>query len=71
MTLIHKYVYADRPYEKASKSIINGTMRINDGARLYMGSIRDQLAWFGEEKLIRGEISPEMLVDPSYVQTVG
>lgn len=66
--LIHKYVYTDRPYEKAAPSIRNGAMRISPGAALGMGSIEDQLAWFREEGLV--ESSVETLVDPSYVETV-
>jgi NitT/TauT family transport system substrate-binding protein len=30
--LIHKYVYTSRPRRKAAPSIINGTMRLSDGA---------------------------------------
>ncbi len=66
--LIHKYVYTDRPYEKAAPSIRNGAMRISPGAALGMRSIEDQLAWFREEGLV--ESSAETLVDPSYVETV-
>jgi NitT/TauT family transport system substrate-binding protein len=67
--LIHKYVYADRPFEKAAKSIRNGAMRINEGARLYTASVKDQLAWFDSEGLVKGA-SFETLVDPSYVEMV-
>ena len=68
--LIHKYVYADQPYEKASRSIVNGAMRINAGAALNMDSIGDQLAWFKSEGLVKDEVSMEMLVDDSYVDTL-
>ena len=67
--LIHKYVYADRPYEKARGSIINGAMRINAGAKLNAGSVKDQLDWFKAEKLVKDSITYETLVDPSYVET--
>ncbi len=66
--LIHKYVYADRPYEKARTSIINGAMRINEGAAMNAASIRDQLEWFKAEKLVKDSITMETLVDPSYVK---
>ena len=68
--LIHKYVYADQPYEKASRSIVNGAMRINAGAALNMDSIGDQLSWFKSEGLVKDEVSMEMLVDDSYVDTL-
>ena len=67
--LIHKYVYTDRPRDKAAPSIINGTMRINEGARLNMASIGDQLAWFQSEGLVDASITLDTLVDSSYVET--
>ncbi|MEM9796316.1 MAG: ABC transporter substrate-binding protein [Pseudomonadota bacterium] len=69
--LIHKYVYTDRPRDKAAPSIINGTMRINEGAALNMASVRDQLEWFQSEGLVDASITIDTLVDPSYVETVG
>ena len=65
--LIHKYVYADRPFEKAEPSIRNGAMRINQGARLNLASIKDQLDWFRSENLVDQAITLDTLVDPSYV----
>lgn len=68
--LIHKYVYADRPYEKARTSIINGAMRINEGAALNTTSVTDQLNWFKSEGLVKDGITLDTLVDSSYVQTL-
>ena len=67
--LIHKYVYTDRPREKAAPSIINGTMRINDGARLNTASVQDQLNWFQAEGLVDADITLDTFVDTSYVET--
>lgn len=67
--LIHKYVYTDRPREKAAPSIINGTMRINEGARLNTASVQDQLSWFQSEGLIDEDITLDTFVDTSYVET--
>ncbi|MCR9127875.1 MAG: ABC transporter substrate-binding protein [Rhodobacteraceae bacterium] len=69
--LIHKYVYTDRPREKAAPSIINGTMRINEGARLNTASLLDQLTWFQSEGLVGADITLDTLVDDSYVETFG
>ncbi|KIT16737.1 ABC transporter substrate-binding protein [Jannaschia aquimarina] len=69
--LIHKYVYTDRERERAAPSIINGTMRINEGAALNLASVRDQLEWFQSENLIDASITIEDLVDTTYVETVG
>lgn len=64
--LIHKYVYADRPYEKASKSIVNGAMRISPDASMNIASLQDQLDWFKAEKLVKDSITLDTLVDQSY-----
>jgi NitT/TauT family transport system substrate-binding protein len=69
--LIHKYVYADRPREKAAPSIINGTMRLNEGASLNVASLRDQLEWFQAEGLVDRDITLDTLLDTRYVDLVG
>ncbi len=69
--LIHKYVYTDRPRDKAAPSIINGTMRLNEGAALNVASIADQLGWFQSEGLVDAGITLDTLVDGSYVDTLG
>ena len=69
--LIHKYVYTDRPREKAAPSIINGTMRLSEGAVLNMASVEDQLNWFRSEDLVDSAITIDQLVDTSYVDTTG
>ncbi|MBV1866801.1 MAG: ABC transporter substrate-binding protein [Marinosulfonomonas sp.] len=68
--LIHKYVYADRPREKAAPSIINGTMRLNEGAALNTASIQDQLSWYQSEGLVDGDITLDTVVDASYVKII-
>ena len=68
--LIHKYVYVDRPREKAAPSIINGTMRLNKGAALNITSVKDQLGWFQSEGLIDNDVTIDMLVDQSYVKII-
>ncbi len=65
--LVHKYVYADRPYEKAAPSIRNGAMRISQDAALNMDSVKDQLDWFISEKLVKDTITMDTLVDSSYI----
>ena len=67
--LIHKYVYASRPYEKAAPSIRNGAMRINQGAKLNVSNVKDQLQWFQSEGMISKDMTIEALVDTSFVKT--
>ncbi len=68
--LIHKYVYTDRPREKAAPSIINGTMRINSNSALNLASIEDQLKWFQDSDLVDSSITIDTLVDQSYVDII-
>ncbi len=49
--LIHKYVYASRPYEKAARGIKAGAVHMNAGAALDAGNIAAQLKWFQSQKL--------------------
>jgi NitT/TauT family transport system substrate-binding protein len=67
--LIHKYVYTSRPYEKAAPSIRNGAMRINQNAKLNVTNVKDQLSWFQSEGLVSKDITIDMLVDSSFVET--
>ena len=69
--LIHKYVYTDRPREKAAPSIINGTMRLNQGAALNIASVEDQINWFQSEGLVDADITIDQLVDGTYVELIG
>ena len=64
--LVHKYVYTDRPYEKAAPSIRNGAMRISANAALNLDSVKDQLDWFISEDLVKDSITMDTLVDTSY-----
>ena len=68
--LIHGYVYTDREYADARMPIINGAMRINEGAALNMSSVQDQVDWFKAEGLVDASASTDVLVDPSYVETL-
>lgn len=68
--MIHKYVYTDRPYDKADPAIRAGAMRVNPGAALNVASVADQLAWFKSESLVPGAASLETLIAPGFVQTL-
>ncbi len=66
--LIHKYVYADQPIEKAGPSIKNGAMRINKDAALNLTNVKDQLDWFKAEGLVSNDIAIDTLVNTDYVE---
>ena len=67
--LIHKYVYADRPYEKAAKSIQAGAIYVNEAARLDLGDVAKQLAWFQGEGLVAKGFGHRDIVDDRFVET--
>jgi NitT/TauT family transport system substrate-binding protein len=69
VALIHKYVYADQPIEKAGPSIRNGAMRVNKDAALNLTNIQDQLDWFKAEGLVKEDITIETLVNSNFVET--
>lgn len=71
VVLLHKYVYTDRALADAAKPIIEGTMRINEGAKMNVASIRDQLEWFQAEDLVGKDIPLDALIDTSFVEAVG
>jgi NitT/TauT family transport system substrate-binding protein len=67
--LIHKYVYTDRPYEKAAGPIKAGAMRLQPNGALNLSSVEHQLNWFKSEGLVDEAITLETLVDTSFVET--
>lgn len=67
--LIHKYVYIDRPYEKAAPPIQAGAMNLNDGARLHLSDVEAQMKWFQEQGLVSSSLTLEQLADGSFVET--
>ena len=69
VAMIHKYVYNDRPIEKADPAIRAGAMRMNENAKLNLESIEDQLEWFKSEKMVPETASMDNLVDTSFVET--
>ncbi|MDH3714558.1 MAG: ABC transporter substrate-binding protein [Gammaproteobacteria bacterium] len=67
--LIHKYVYTSRPYEKAAPSIKNGAMRLQPDMRLNLTNVKNQLAWFQSEGLVKNTVTIDQVVDTSFVDT--
>jgi NitT/TauT family transport system substrate-binding protein len=67
--IIHKYVYNDRPYEKAAPSIQAGAMYLNEGARLNLTDVEKQVNWFKDAKLVPESLTMEKMVDTRFVDT--
>ena len=68
--MIHEYVYAGMPLEKADPRIRAFGMRINENAALNLASVRDQLDWFKSEGLVPDGVSIGTLVDTRFVETI-
>lgn len=68
--IVHKYVESDAPFEQAKTNLVEGSMRINKGLSLSLNSVMEQLEWFKSEGMVKGNITPEMLFDTSYVKTI-
>lgn len=68
--LIHKYVYASRPREKAAPSIKAGAVYLNEGAALNVVDVERQLNWFKKHKLAPATLTLDQMVDTSFVKTI-
>lgn len=67
VNLIHKYVYASRPIEKAAPSIKAGAVYLNEGATLNVKDVQAQLEWFQKNKLAPASLTIEKMVDTALV----
>ena len=67
--IIHKYVYNDRPYEKAAPSIQAGAMYLNEGAALNKSDVAAQMKWFQDQGLVKSRLKVDQLVDDGFVRT--
>ncbi|MBI1621732.1 ABC transporter substrate-binding protein [Aquamicrobium zhengzhouense] len=68
--ICHKYVESDLPFEQAKNNLVEGSMRINSNLALSLNSVTEQLDWFKAEGMVKGNITPEMLFDTSYVDVI-
>lgn len=68
--LIHKYVYADQPYEKAAAGIKAGAVYINEGAALDVGDVRRQLEWFKAQGLVKSNMGYQDLIATGYADMI-
>jgi NitT/TauT family transport system substrate-binding protein len=68
--LIHKYVYTDRPYEKAAPGIKAGAVYMNEGAALNVGDVKRQLEWFKAQGLVKSAIGYQDLIATGYADMI-
>lgn len=67
--MIHQYVYANMPLEKAAPRIRAAAMRVSPKAELNLASVKDQLDWFKAQKMVPAGMTMEKLVDTRFVKT--
>lgn len=67
VAMVHKYVYADMPLDKAAARIRAGAMQINPQGRMDQASVRDQLDWFKAQNMVPAGITYQKLVDTGFV----
>ncbi|MGX5844880.1 ABC transporter substrate-binding protein [Mesorhizobium sp. ArgA1] len=68
--IIHKYVCSERPSPAAKEIFLSNAMRMKKGCALALDSATDQLEWLKAKKMVSKTITPEMLFDASYVETI-
>ncbi len=68
--VIHKYVYTDRPRDKAAPAIKAGAVYLSEGAALDVVDIGRQLAWFQKHGLAPESLTLETFVDLRFVDTI-
>ena len=68
--MIHQYVYASMPLEKAAPRIRAGAMRISPNAELNLESVKDQFDWFKVEKMVPSDVTMAKLGDTRFGKTM-
>ncbi|MBV5264816.1 ABC transporter substrate-binding protein [Pinisolibacter aquiterrae] len=68
--IVHRYVNTTTPADVARATLVSDATRINRGLALSMKSLREQLDWFKAEKMVKDTVTPEMVFDTSYVETI-
>ncbi len=67
--MVHQYVYAGMPLDKAAPRIRAAAMQISPNAVLNLASVRDQLDWFKAQKMVPADVTMEKLVDTRFIKT--
>jgi NitT/TauT family transport system substrate-binding protein len=68
--IVGGYVSPDVAPETFRATMTTTSQRINRGLAMSLQSLRDQLAWFKAEGLVKPEVTEEMLIDPSFVAAI-
>lgn len=69
VAMIAAYVSPDKPVAEAATAILEGSMNLNDGAALNVTDVETQMKWFQDQGLVSKDLTVDMLVDRSFVET--
>ena len=64
---ITKYVFPGDP--AAATKIKEGIGWYDEGAALDVADVREQLAWFTAQDMVKGQIDPAEIIDASFLPT--
>tara|TARA_R110001583_G_scaffold195168_1_gene370067 strand:+ start:13423 stop:14556 length:1134 start_codon:yes stop_codon:yes gene_type:complete len=67
LKIVHKYVYAEDPEEKAFPKIRNGAMFITKDARLDVADVKKQVKWYQDRGYVSKDANPDDFIDTSFI----
>ncbi|OKH90201.1 ABC transporter substrate-binding protein [Thalassospira sp. TSL5-1] len=67
LKIVHKYVYAEDPEEKAFPKIRNGAMFITKDARLDVADVKKQVKWYQDHGYVSKDAAPDTFIDTSFI----
>ena len=68
--IAHAQIDPATPFATFQAQMEDDAIRINRGLALSMASLVEQLEWFKSEGMVKDTITPAMLFDTSYVETI-
>ncbi|WP_288350867.1 ABC transporter substrate-binding protein [uncultured Thalassospira sp.] len=71
LEIVHKYVYADDPAEKAYPKIRNGAMFITEEGKLDVEDVKAQVKWYQERGYVSESADPDTFIDTSFITPLG
>jgi NitT/TauT family transport system substrate-binding protein len=66
--LIAKHVYPGQPADRAVSLVEASTFFVDSGARLNVGDIHDQIAWYKSQGMVDATVDPKALIDLSFIE---
>ncbi|RCK34231.1 ABC transporter substrate-binding protein [Thalassospira xiamenensis] len=67
LEIVHKYVYANDPADKAYPKIRNGAMFITEEARLDVADVKAQVKWYQDRGFVSADADPAKFIDTSFI----